>query len=101
MIVARFAKSEPDRAADRSRLIDEHKAYIRNADLRILLSGPSAPPPQGQTATAIVIAEVETLAQFEAFSAADPFVLGGVYKSVDIFEWRPSFGDLLDTVVSA
>jgi uncharacterized protein YciI len=43
-----------------------------------------------------VIAEVETLAEFEAFSAADPFVRSGVYRSIDLFEWRPTLGLLLE-----
>ena len=98
MIVARYAKSDPGRVADRSRLIEEHKAYLRNADLRILLSGPSAPQSEGKATTAIVIAEVETLQQFEEFSVNDPFVSAGVYESVEVFEWHPSFGDLLDAL---
>ncbi|MBY5571718.1 hypothetical protein HFO55_31730 [Rhizobium leguminosarum] len=52
------------------------------------------------TGTAIVIAEVETLSRFEEFSAADPFVTAGVYESVEIFECRPSFGDLVDALHS-
>ncbi|MGO4569565.1 YciI family protein [Rhizobium sp. 2YAF20] len=96
MIVARYARSDPGKAAERSLLIEEHKAYLRGAAIRILLSGPSAPPADGKGSTAVVIAEVETLAEFEAFSAGDPFVRSGVYDSIDVFEWRPSFGALLD-----
>lgn len=97
MIVARYAISDPGKAAERSRLLEEHKAYLHGAAIRILLSGPSAPP-AGKGSTAIVIAQVETLAEFEAFSAGDPFVRSGVYGSVDIFEWRPSFGLLLESL---
>lgn len=96
MIVARYAVSDPGKVAERSRLLDEHKAYLRGAAIRILLSGPAAPPPEGTSSTAVVIAEVETLAEFEAFSAGDPFVRSGVYGSVDVFEWRPAFGLLLE-----
>ncbi|NNU64125.1 YciI family protein [Rhizobium sp. WYCCWR 11152] len=98
MIVARYAISDPGKAAERSRLLDEHKAYLHGAAIRILLSGPSAPPAEGKGSTAIVMARVETLAEFEAFSAGDPFVRSGVYASVDIFEWRPSFGLLLESL---
>jgi uncharacterized protein YciI len=96
MIVARYAVSDPGKAAERSRLIDEHKAYLRGAAIRILLSGPSTPSAEGKGSTALVIAEVETLAEFEAFSAADPFVRSGVYRSIDLFEWRPTLGLLLE-----
>ncbi|MBY5864016.1 YciI family protein [Rhizobium leguminosarum] len=98
MIVARYAVSDPCKAAERSRLLDEHKAYLHGAPIRILLSGPSAPPSEGKGSTAIAIAQVETLAEFEAFSAGDPFVRSGIYASVDIFEWRPSFGLLLESL---
>jgi len=98
VIVARYAISDPGKAAERSRLLDEHKAYLHGAAIHILLSGPSAPPAESKGSTAIVIAEVETLAAFEAFSAGDPFVRSGIYASVDIFEWRPSFGLLLESL---
>ncbi|AHG49749.1 hypothetical protein RLEG12_02395 (plasmid) [Rhizobium leguminosarum bv. trifolii CB782] len=97
MIVVRYAISDPGKAAERSRLLEEHKAYLRGAAIRILLSGPSAPPMEGRGSPAVVIAEVETLAEFEAFSAGDPFVRSGVYGSVDLFEWRPTFGLLLES----
>ncbi|EJC85508.1 hypothetical protein Rleg4DRAFT_7394 [Rhizobium leguminosarum bv. trifolii WSM2297] len=97
MIVVRYAVSNPGKAAERSRLLEEHKAYLRSAAIRILLSGPSAPPAEGRGSPAVVIAEVEALAEFEAFSAGDPFVRSGVYSSVDLFEWRPSFGLLLES----
>ncbi|NTJ43769.1 YciI family protein [Agrobacterium larrymoorei] len=100
MIVVRYAKSDPGRGADRSRLIEQHKAHIRNTKLRILLSGPSASQPDGGANAAILIAEVDTLEQFEEFSASDPFVAAGVYESVEIVEWRPSFGNLLDALHS-
>ncbi|EJB01425.1 hypothetical protein Rleg9DRAFT_0157 [Rhizobium leguminosarum bv. trifolii WSM597] len=98
MIVVRYAVSDPGKAAERSRLLEQHKAYLYGAAIRILLSGPSAPPAEGKGSTAVVIADVETLAEFETFSAADPFVRAGVYRSVDVFEWRPSFGLLLDSL---
>ncbi|MEH7911547.1 YciI family protein [Rhizobium laguerreae] len=77
---------------------DLRKTATGCAATRILLSGPSAPPAEGKGSTAIVIAQVDTLAEFEAFSAGDPFVRSGVYASVNIFEWRPSFGLLLESL---
>ncbi|MDR9763308.1 YciI family protein [Rhizobium redzepovicii] len=96
MIVARYAISDPGKRAERARLLEEHKAHLQGTAIRILLSGPSAPPAAGGGSTALVIAEVETLAEFEAFSAGDPFVRSGVYASVEIFEWRPTLGLLLE-----
>ncbi|MDF0696129.1 YciI family protein [Rhizobium sp. MC63] len=98
MIVVRYAVSDPGKAAERSQLIDEHKAYLRDAPIRILLSGPSAPVAEGKSMTAVVIAEVDTFSEFETFNQLDPFVLAGVYRSVDTFEWRPTFGTLVERV---
>ncbi|MBB6221257.1 YciI family protein [Rhizobium leguminosarum] len=98
MIVVRYAVSDPGKAAERSRLLEQHKTHLHGAAIRILLSGPSAPPTEGKGSTAVVIAEVETLAEFETFSAGDPFVRAGVYSNVDVFEWRPSFGPLLESL---
>lgn len=38
MIVARYAVSDPGKAGERSRLLEEHKAYLHGAAIRILLS---------------------------------------------------------------
>lgn len=98
MIIARHAISNPNKTEERAQFFEEHKAYLRNASIRILLSGPSAPPVEGQKAAALIIAKVNTLDEFKSFSDGDPFVRSGVYEAVNIFEWRPTTGALLDNI---
>jgi len=84
MIVARIAFSDPAMDEARALLLDDHKAYLRSAPIRILQSGPFLGRRQG----AIVVAEVTSPSEMEAFSAGDPFVTNGVYQEVHIGEWN-------------
>lgn len=84
MIAVRIALTDDARTAEREHHLEAHKAYLRSADVRILQSGPFKAP--GRTG-ALVIAEVDDLAAMQAFSHGDPFVVHGVYRSVEIAEW--------------
>lgn len=84
MIAVRIALTDDARTAERERHLEAHKAYLRSAGVRILQSGPFKAPGR---AGALIIAEVDDLAAMHAFSNADPFVVHGVYRSVEIVEW--------------
>ncbi len=98
MIIARYAVSDPTKAAKRAEFLEQHRTYLRQAPIRILLSGPSAAPVDGDGASALLIADVESLKEFILFSDGDPFVRTGVYQAVKIFEWQPTAGILLATL---
>lgn len=87
MLVARVALTKPGTDAERAAHIDAHKAHLRSSGINIVLSGPTVCP-DGKQAGAMVVAEVGSLKEFEDFSEADPFVVHGVYETVDIYEWR-------------
>jgi uncharacterized protein len=95
MIVIRHATSDPGKVQERARLMEEHKAYLREVSLRILLSGPSSRAGEQNTVGALIVAQVDSFSEFESFNAGDPFVRSGVYSSVQLLEWRPSLGSLL------
>lgn len=99
MLAIRIAVSAPDRADLRQTLFEEHKNYLRNTQLRILLSGPFAPSegPSG----GLVVADVADLDELQTFSDGDPFVVAGVYGQVTIAMWKPSFGPLLEALTRA
>jgi uncharacterized protein YciI len=84
MIVARIAFSDPAMSGGRALWLDEHKAYLRSASIRILQSGPFL----GRRHGAIVVAEVSSPSEMEGFSDGDPFVTNGIYKEVHIGEWN-------------
>jgi uncharacterized protein YciI len=88
MFAVRIASTDPAKLKERQTHLEAHKRYLRESPLRILLSGPLAGRP-GQPA-ALVVAQVEDLLEMETFSSADPFVLHGVYATVQILAWNVS-----------
>ena len=92
MLAVRIAWSDPDKAAVRQQHIEAHKLHLRSTSLRILLSGPLSGNPAG----ALIVAEVDALHDLERFSAADPFVLHGVYASVQIMAWNVTLSSLTE-----
>jgi uncharacterized protein YciI len=100
MLAVRIAHSDPTRVIERQTHFEEHKRYLREAPLRILLSGPFVSGDQGTTG-ALIVAEVESLAELEAFNAADPFVKHGVYQAVQILKWNLSLSRLREIVLPA
>ncbi|MBX4864168.1 YciI family protein [Rhizobium sophorae] len=91
MLAARIAYSSEGHAEVRARYFEDHKLYLRSTGLKIRQSGPLFNG-DGPQIGALIVAEVEDLAELTAFSARDPFVVHGVYRQVEIFEWRVTIG---------
>lgn len=96
MIVIRYALSDPSKSELRSALLEDHKRHIRQAPFKILLSGPAFSGCSAGAAAAFLVAKVATFDQLERFDANDPYVTSAVYSSTKLYEWRASFGDLLE-----
>ena len=71
-----------------------HVAYLRAAGERFVIGGPFLDQ-NGVSIGSMVVIEAESQADAEAFAAADPFVLNGVYETVTVRRW--SFGHLRDS----
>lgn len=83
----------PDNAAARAAHTDAHVAYLLAMGERFVIGGPflSAGDNDNPIGSLVVI-EVDTQKEAEAFAAADPFVLNGVYADVTVRRW--AFGHL-------
>jgi uncharacterized protein YciI len=46
----------------------------------------------GQMAGSLIILSVDTLAEAEAWAAADPYALAGLFAEVTIHEWKKVIG---------
>ncbi len=69
-----------------------HLAYIDANRAAVKLAGPFLSD-DGQAMTgSLIVLEVENLAAAQAFAAADPYALGGLFASVDIRAWRCTIG---------
>jgi uncharacterized protein YciI len=86
MLVIRVALSDPNKTEERALWFDAHKAHLRAGGVHIVQSGPFRGA-DGAPLGALIIAQVSGLAEFEHFSAGDPFVKSGVYGEVHIAEW--------------
>jgi uncharacterized protein len=89
MLAIRVSFSAPGTVDSRARYLDDHKTYLRTAKIRIVQSGPVLNE-EGNSVGGMVVADVASLEEMQAFSAGDPFVIHGVYGATNIFEWRVS-----------
>jgi uncharacterized protein len=81
----------PDSAAARAAHTDAHVAYLLALGERFVIGGPFLDASE-QPIGSLVVIDVESEDAAEAFTAADPFVLNGVYGTVTVRRW--AFGHL-------
>lgn len=84
---------KPNHLAGRMAAREAHLAYVAGRRETVKLGGPFLDA-EGQMAGSLIILEVEDLAAAKAWSAADPYVVQGVFASVDIRPFRVTLGDL-------
>lgn len=85
MLAVRIVFSDPAKQAERAAGFEAHKAYLRQASIGIIQSGPFKPA-EGP-AGALIVAEVADLVELQRFSDGDPFVISGVYATIHIVAW--------------
>ncbi|MDB5643680.1 MAG: YciI family protein [Hyphomicrobiales bacterium] len=93
MHIIRMAYDAAGRDADRKALFEAHRAHLRSGLARVVQSGPLfATDGAGAKAGALVVFDVEDIAEVERFSAADPYVVNGVYDRIEILRWDKTIG---------
>jgi uncharacterized protein YciI len=73
---------------------DAHLAHIRGAGAAIVQAGPfldAAPESGGEMCGSLLIFEGD-LAGAEAWAAADPYAVAGLFRSVEIRAWKKVVG---------
>ena len=86
-----YALDVPDSAGLRARHVQAHKAYLDQAPLRILVSGPLLEDDNETINGSFFLLEAQDKAQVLAFNREDPFTQAGIWKSVEIrhfAKWR-------------
>lgn len=86
MLAVRIAMSDAEKQIERNQYLAEHKRHLRETPLNIILSGPVLDT-RGQQVGAMVVAEVDTLADIERFSDDDPFIIHKIYRDVVVGKW--------------
>jgi uncharacterized protein YciI len=86
---------KPNNLEGRMAAREAHLAYVRGRMHTMKLGGPYLDE-AGQMIGSLIIIEVEDLAAARAWSANDPYVLGGVFERVEIRPFRVTVGGLAE-----
>lgn len=84
---------EPDTAELRLKLRDAHLDYMRGNLGRVLASGGLLDDSGEVGMGGLILLDIDSRQEAEAFVKADPFYTGGVYRSPVITRWRKAFYD--------
>ena len=84
---------KPDSAALRAATRAAHFDYVSAHPGVVRLAGPFLDD-AGEMTGSLLLIEAADLAAARAFSAADPYVLAGLFKWVEIRSWRATVGTL-------
>ena len=96
-LFAVWATDHPGKLAERERVRPAHRARLREPGahpVRVLLAGPTLGD-GGMNGTMLVV-EADDIAAVRAFVEHDPYVLQGIYSSVDVRPWNCGLGPLAD-----
>ena len=72
---------------------EAHLAYVRERIDHVKLAGPLLDE-AGEMAGSLLILDVADKAAAEAFNAADPYTLAGLWRQVDVTAFKASIGQL-------
>jgi uncharacterized protein len=67
-----------------------HLGYVETTGV-VDMAGPFLNP-EGQMTGSLVVVEVASLAEAEAWAAADPYALAGLFDNVRVTEWKKVIG---------
>jgi uncharacterized protein len=90
MRVALICKDKPNCLPIRLENRSAHLAHIEASGV-VEMAGPFLNE-AGQMTGSLVILNVETLAQAQAWAAADPYAIAGLFEAVTITEWKKVVG---------
>lgn len=81
---------KPDHLEVRKANRDAHLAYTETVDF-IYTGGPMLDE-NGDMCGSLIVLDVETRAEAEAFAAGDPYAAAGLFASVEIKGWKKVLG---------
>ena len=89
-----WATDRPGMAAERARVREAHRARLREGGrggLKVVLGGPTTDEAGAMNGSLLVV-EAHDIAAVREFIAGDPYMLGGVYDTVEIRPWQWGLG---------
>lgn len=92
-IFALYCVDKPNSLDLRMANREAHLAYVGGFRDQLRLAGPMLDE-GGDMAGSIILLEMETLAEAQAFAAGDPYNKAGLFERVDVTAFRPTLGKL-------
>lgn len=92
-IFALYCVDKPNSLELRMANREAHLAYVGGFRDQLRLAGPMLDE-GGDMAGSIILLEMDTLAQAQAFAASDPYNKAGLFERVDVTAFRPTLGKL-------
>jgi uncharacterized protein YciI len=88
MLYIIYQEDGPDSVAIRARVKDQHFAYLEQHKDKLVLGGATLAEDGSTRIGSVLILNVPSLADAEAFSLNEPFRKAGLFKSVKITRMR-------------
>jgi uncharacterized protein YciI len=82
---------KPDSSVLRASIRPSHLAYLTPYLDRIVFAGPLLADDSETSIGGLVVIECADLAAATAFAHADPYAVGGLFRSVEVRPWRKVF----------
>ena len=76
----------------RADLIDAHRAYLAEAPIKILSSGPLTEDGSDTMIGSLLIVEAQDRTEVEAFMADEPMAQAGLYETLEVRRWYQRVG---------
>jgi hypothetical protein len=92
MLYLCYCKDKPNSLDLRLANRDEHLAFAASYADKLKLAGPVTLDDGETMAGSLLIFDVDTKAEVEAFAAGDPYGKAGLFESVDIRPFKQSLG---------
>jgi uncharacterized protein YciI len=92
MLFVRIAYNAPDSGEARAQYFPAHKAHLETGGALVIQSGPLFATADDARVGALMIFDAPSLAEVEAFSARDPFIVHGIYDDVRILRFDKTIG---------
>jgi uncharacterized protein YciI len=95
MLYAVWASDAPGTGEARQRVREAHRARLRASPqhaVQVLQAGATLDAEEEEMNGTLLVVQAEDIAAVRAFVEGDPYVLAGVYDSVEIRPWRCGLG---------
>ncbi|MGE7990296.1 YciI family protein [Pseudomonas sp. NPDC089554] len=94
MLYVIYCKDNPSKPTRREAFYEAHRAYLKQASLKILIAGPYTSEQSDKKIGSLLVVEANTLEQALNFQRNDPFAREGVWSEVLVHPFLLSIDQL-------